>query len=802
MNISRFLIVFLIAIALLAPTASAEKPASKGPVKILSVIQSFDIDSIGLDIKGENFTDGDFKPIVTFDGYPITVIDGWNAELIAAEMPLKAPGDYLLEVMNHKGKTDDFYLTIREEPQDGSEDETSFLTLVISLVEVDTELGILTFHGHNFDPVAGVDTEVKLDDLLLNVSTVLDVMTHTYKKIEAILPEDFDPTGNYLLTVQTDEGMENFDAYGLYLSLNEEDSRKPLNQLLIDNAFVQYDEDDQMSYLTVSGHNFDNESWPPIVEFGGKSFTVIVDPDDENVSDPSRIVAYYKEGEELEVDPDTTLDPVLVKPQTGASTENYDAWISFSDESLSPPNHSFKEYWKECFGGDWIDTERRKGPYPVCFQLTRDYHYDLKGTFPYWKTWPYENLPFVPDPRTLRDALIYALNIPEIMWMHDWAQNLPYFDLDSEDEKKYFVVEPGGVLKLKKGYRWDGPTPPGKKKKPKNYKEILMRASLVHDTVYDLMRMEKLTPRDTKLISLRSDGFDNQRVADNSFYSICLEDGAMRVQCGGWWWGIRVGGAYSTYHKVADWKSHALADAGPDQINECGSAVGVKIGLDGRKSRYADAKEYNWTWEERGKAREAKGDLITETFLQDLANDGTVKDVMETVVTLTVDLDPKDPVNVAHKLWSEKSKDKDDVTITVLPDSEPPVITGISEPIAMWPPKHQYLNYTVEDFVYSVSDNCADLSLDDLVISQVTSDEPENAKADGHTRNDIVIALDGRSVDLRAERQGGGNGRVYTITVVAEDDNGNVARGLFQVVVPVSIKDNVVDDGPIYHVSF
>ena len=260
-----------------------------------------------------------------------------------------------------------------------------------------------------------------------------------------------------------------------------------------------------------------------------------------------------------------------------------------------------------------------------------------------------------------------------------------------------------------------------------------------------------------------------------------------------------MGGAWSTYHDVANWKSHALADAAPVPPSECGSPEGVKFTLDGTKSRYADT--YEWTWEGNNATSGAEPKVI---IYPDLASDGTVTDVTEIVVTLTVDLKdgipdsegPKDP------LWSEYSKDKDDVTITMFPDLVPPVITGRTEPMFMWPPKHQYLTFRVEDFVYSVSDNCADLSLDDLVISQVTSDEPENAISDGDTINDIVIAPDGRSVNLRAERQGGGNGRVYTLTVVAEDKNKNVGKRSFQVIVPVSKKDDVVDDGPNYSVTF
>jgi hypothetical protein len=810
MNIPRFLIVALIAISLLAPTVAAAKPPPKEPV-ILSVSQFFDQNSISitLEIIGENFTDGDVVPKVAINGLEIQVEeDSWSAERIFADMPRKDPGSYWLVVTNHKKATDQFYLTIREEqPEDP--DTTSFERLVISSAEVDTEKDTLTLQGHNFDAGEwGWEVPlVELDDLLLNVTTLLNVKVHLDKKIIADLPEDFDPTRNYLLTVQTDEGTENFDAYGLYLSEDSEDSREPLNQLLIDYALVQYDEDEKKSYLTVSGHHFDKESWPPIVEFGGKNFTVKVEPDDaddKNVSNSSRIVAYYEEEVELEVDPDTSLDPVLVRPQTGDSTENYDAWISLSTETPSSPNHWFEEYWKECFGGDWVDTVRRKrkgdSPYPLCFQLTKDYTFDLKTPFFDGGSIKVLNQPFVPDPRyILGPRPIYAIDLIErgIMWL--WANKMSTFNLDSAVEKKYFVLAPDGVLHLKKGYRWDGPTPPGKSKKPKDYKKLLMRASMVHDTVYDLLRMKKLTPRDSRLVSLHLDGFQNQRVADNSFYSICWEDPASRAKCGFWWWGIRVGGAFSTYHEVDDWKSHALADAGPDQSSECGSPEGVEFNLDGATSRWADT--YKWTWEHNNAV---SGDKPTVKIYPDLASNGTVTDVTEMVVTLTVDIKdgipesegPKDP------LWSEYSKDKDDVTITIFPDLVPPVITGRTEPMSMWPPKHQYLTFRVEDFVYSVSDNCADLSLDDLVISQVTSDEPENAISDGDTINDIVIAPDGRSVNLRAERQGGGNGRVYTISVDAEDDNGNVTTGSFQVIVPASVKDNVFDDGPFYSVTF
>ncbi len=60
-----------------------------------------------------------------------------------------------------------------------------------------------------------------------------------------------------------------------------------------------------------------------------------------------------------------------------------------------------------------------------------------------------------------------------------------------------------------------------------------------------------------------------------------------------------------------------------------------------------------------------------------------------------------------------------------------------------------------------------------VVITQVTSDEPDNGNGDGNTVNDIVIAADCRSVQLRSERAGPLNGRVYIVTLRVKDAAGN-----------------------------
>jgi uncharacterized repeat protein (TIGR01451 family) len=117
--------------------------------------------------------------------------------------------------------------------------------------------------------------------------------------------------------------------------------------------------------------------------------------------------------------------------------------------------------------------------------------------------------------------------------------------------------------------------------------------------------------------------------------------------------------------------------------------------------------------------------------------------------------------------------------------SNPAPIITLNPPISLWPPNHKYHTVTVAQMVQSVRDNCP-ISIDDVVIEMVTSDEPDDAIGDGNTINDIVIGDDCRSVQLRAERAGPGDGRVYTVTLRVRDSAGAVTRAVFEVSVPHS----------------
>jgi hypothetical protein len=72
-----------------------------------------------------------------------------------------------------------------------------------------------------------------------------------------------------------------------------------------------------------------------------------------------------------------------------------------------------------------------------------------------------------------------------------------------------------------------------------------------------------------------------------------------------------------------------------------------------------------------------------------------------------------------------------------------------------------------------------------VTLVSVTSNEPDNGEGDGNTTDDIVIVSD-TCFRLRAERAGGGDGRVYTITHQVTDDCGNSTTVQATVTVPLS----------------
>jgi PKD domain-containing protein len=123
-------------------------------------------------------------------------------------------------------------------------------------------------------------------------------------------------------------------------------------------------------------------------------------------------------------------------------------------------------------------------------------------------------------------------------------------------------------------------------------------------------------------------------------------------------------------------------------------------------------------------------------------------------------------------------------TVTAV-DVTPPVYTP-GPTIGLWAPNHKYVTVTLSR-CGTAEDACSGgLDLDGGAgnILSVASSEPDDVGAggDGDTTDDAVI-VDGHTVRLRGERQGGGDGRAYAIGMEIRDGAGNSLRAACDVVV-------------------
>ena len=99
--------------------------------------------------------------------------------------------------------------------------------------------------------------------------------------------------------------------------------------------------------------------------------------------------------------------------------------------------------------------------------------------------------------------------------LHETYQVTVRINPPEDIKTDYISLNQMGHLVIGKGYAWDGPS--GPTIDTSNF----MRGSLVHDALYQLMRMEHL-----------SDEL-NRKTADEELRRICLEDGMSSIRA--WW---------------------------------------------------------------------------------------------------------------------------------------------------------------------------------------------------------------------------------------------------------------------------
>lgn len=120
---------------------------------------------------------------------------------------------------------------------------------------------------------------------------------------------------------------------------------------------------------------------------------------------------------------------------------------------------------------------------------------------------------------------------------------------------------------------------------------------------------------------------------------------------------------------------------------------------------------------------------------------------------------PLTPGSHAVELRDERGVALCTTVATVLPGSGAPLTAAT---LSLWPPNHKFHEIGIEDCIASAG-LCDDLS--GAEFTWASSDEPVDDIGDGHHTPDILIAEDCQHVQLRSERQGPSDGRVYKLGV-------------------------------------
>jgi hypothetical protein len=123
-----------------------------------------------------------------------------------------------------------------------------------------------------------------------------------------------------------------------------------------------------------------------------------------------------------------------------------------------------------------------------------------------------------------------------------------------------------------------------------------------------------------------------------------------------------------------------------------------------------------------------------------------------------------------------------DISVSII-DTTAPIIAPVPNKTILWPPNHKMADITI---VANASDNSgAPVTL----VASVSSNEPEDGLGDGDMSPDwtepVIDQANGIiTLQLRAERSGSGNGRVYTIAITATDPSNNSSQASVQIIVP------------------
>lgn len=129
-------------------------------------------------------------------------------------------------------------------------------------------------------------------------------------------------------------------------------------------------------------------------------------------------------------------------------------------------------------------------------------------------------------------------------------------------------------------------------------------------------------------------------------------------------------------------------------------------------------------------------------------------------------------------------------TVTVTAVNQAPVCdAAFAQPDVLWAPDHSFSAITLQGITDADGDPLT------LTVTGVTQDEPVDDIGDGSNVPDA--SFDGASLQLRNERTGTSNGRVYRVSFGASDGTDSCSGSVI-VTVPHDVTGIAIDDGPIY----
>jgi hypothetical protein len=168
---------------------------------------------------------------------------------------------------------------------------------------------------------------------------------------------------------------------------------------------------------------------------------------------------------------------------------------------------------------------------------------------------------------------------------------------------------------------------------------------------------------------------------------------------------------------------------------------------------------------------------------------GTLVDNGSGSFTYTPNLNYNGPDSFTYQVCDTDGVcDNATVLITVVPVNDPPVCVATPSKSTLWPPKNKMVSISINGVTDPVEGDPVTVT-----VTSIAQDETIGNSSDGS-------GVGSSTANVRAQRDGGGNGRVYHISYTGDDGNGGICTGEVTVGVPHDQGNGSVpvDGGSLY----